>query len=143
MFAHEDLASYKGWLRGRIGGVERAVYRELSQAKGPLSTAALVQRIYLRPFGRYAAATASTSPKAQRWMYLAVRRAAPTYAVRIGKAETKGSPVLWMLKPAEDISDVVVRDRKMARYTKARKRRKHQAYMARRAAEAAKKTQAS
>jgi hypothetical protein len=115
---NRNLAQYKPWLRGRIGWVERGVYHALHRAQGPLSTGKLVREVYLGQFGRSSLRRSSVDappPKVQQGMYLAVRRAAQTYATRIGRAETQGRPVLWVLKPPGAISDLTVRALKTER----------------------------
>ena len=55
-------------------------------------------------------------------MYGNVRKAAETYAVRIGRGNGHGSPVLWKLKEGDAVYAAVIRKKKERAY--ARRKRK-------------------
>jgi hypothetical protein len=114
------LAKYKPWLQGKIGRIERRVSYALIHADikklAPVGTGWLVREIYddskwnkdAPPF------------KPQRWMYLNVRKACAVVAIRIGRGEGWGSPVLW--RGSED-DFYTIRARKKAEYAKRRRKR--------------------
>ena len=113
---------YKPWLSGRIGAVEHSVCRALIGAKYPLTTGDMVREVYLSPYGRKGCWRDPTAPppKPKRWMYGRIRKACETYAIRLGRGEGQGRPVLWRLK--DDVSIWSIRKEKTARDAKRRRR---------------------
>jgi hypothetical protein len=115
------LARFKPWARGRIGGLEHRVHGALISAEfrkvSPVTTGWLVREVYLGIGGR-----AGKDAKISRWMYGNVRKAAETYAVRIGRGNGHGSPVLWKLKEGDAVYAAVIRKKKERAY--ARRKRK-------------------
>lgn len=74
----------------RVGRVELRVRWAFIAAGRPLSTTELMRRVYPR-VGKF-----------KRWHSYNVRRAAPKFAVRIGRSQVgSGSPILWKAKDAE------------------------------------------
>jgi hypothetical protein len=119
------LARFRGWERGRIGSLEHRVHAALILAEhariSPVSTGWVVREVYLGPAGRKAR-KGDPEPKLEHWMYEQTRRALETYAVRIGRGNGHGSPILWKLKPDDATSAYIIRKRKAATYAR-RKRR--------------------
>jgi hypothetical protein len=119
------FARFKPWARGRIGGLERRVHVALIHAEvnkvSPVTTGYLVRQIYLGIGGRKSRLL-DKDAKIERWMYGNVRKAAETYAVRIGRGVGHGSPILWQLKKDDAVYSNVIRKRKAAEYAK-RKRK--------------------
>jgi hypothetical protein len=109
------LARYKPWLQGKIGRIERRVSYALvgPEIKG---TGQLVREIYHNAWDKDAPPF-----RPQRWMYLNIRKACVAIgAVRIGRGEGWGSPVLW----AGSKDDFyMIRARKRAEYAKRRRKR--------------------
>jgi hypothetical protein len=66
----------------RVGRLERAIRRHLILSER-LTTTQLAQRIYR-----------TTKP----WQLGNVRRAAPKFAVEVGRRRSRGVPILWRLK---------------------------------------------
>jgi hypothetical protein len=125
------LARYKPWARGRIGALGHRVRGALIHAQlkgiGPVTTGWLVREIYLGIGGRKSRFLDKDAPppKIERWMYGNVRKAAETYAVRIGRGVGHGSPILWQLKEDGAVYSDVIRKRKAAEYVR-RKRKAEQ-----------------
>ena len=121
------LASYKGHLYGRIGPLERLVCHKLMSAKhdrtDPVTTGHLVREVYLSQYGRKSRWRDKDAPppKLAHWMYGRIRKACAVYAVRVGRLEARGFPVLWRLK--DDVSTWSIRRQKTARDAKRRRRR--------------------
>ena len=113
---------YKPWLSGRIGAVERRVCHALMGAKYPVPTGDLVREVYLSQYGRQGRWRDPDKPplKPKRWMYGRIRKACEFYAVRVGRGEGHGSPVLWRIK--DDVSTWSIRKEKTARDAKRRRR---------------------
>jgi hypothetical protein len=111
-----DLAKYKPWARGRIGGLERRIHGAVVSAEIkkvlPFTTGFVVREVYMGVGGR------SKEPRIKRWMYDNIKRALPTYAVRIGRGNGHGSPVLWMPKPGDARYSSVVRKLKEKEYAR-------------------------
>jgi hypothetical protein len=112
------LARHKGWLQGRLGRIERRVAYAL--VGGNITgTGQLVREIYHDEWDKDAPPF-----RPQRWMYLNVRKACAVVAIRIGRGEGWGSPVLW--RGSED-DFYTIRARKKAEYAKRRRKRARQA----------------
>jgi hypothetical protein len=116
-----ELARFKPWARGRIGGLERRVHGAMIHAEYeklyPVTTGWVAREVYLGLGGRK-----SEAPKLERWMYGSIRKALETYAVRIGRGNGHGSPVLWKLREGDEVYAAVIRKKKAAAY--ARRKRK-------------------
>jgi hypothetical protein len=109
------LAKYKPWLQGKIGRIERRVSYALI-GPGIKGTGQLVREIYHDEWDKDAPPF-----KPQRWMYLNVRKACVAIgAVRIGRGEGWGSPVLWAGSKDDFYT---VRARKKTEYAKRRRKR--------------------
>jgi hypothetical protein len=72
-------------MKDRIGWLQRAVLRELVIRNGePATTADFLRRAFPR------------MRRFEPWRYEDTRRAAKKFAVRVGRAGSKGRPVTWM-----------------------------------------------
>jgi hypothetical protein len=116
------LAKYEPWKQGRLGRIERRVWHALITAEhkklSPVTTGWLVREVYCRTFG------GDPPPKHEHWQYAAIRGACKAVAVRVGRGEGHGSPVLWRLA---DITAHDIRRQKTESYAKRRRRRERQA----------------
>jgi hypothetical protein len=124
-----NLARFKPWARGRIGGLERRVHGALIHAEvnkvSPVTTGWLVRQVYLGIGGRKSRFLEKDAPppKIERWMYGNVRKAAETYAVRIGRGNGHGSPILWQLKEGDAVYASVIRKKKALAYARRKRGR--------------------
>ena len=109
-----NLAKLKPWEAGRIGKIEKQVHEKNAVERRDFTTGELVRLIYCsrhwdqdfnwRKDG-------DPSPKVKHWMYERVRKAAPTFADRVGRSTGRGRAVLWRIRPNQYWVDV--RARKM------------------------------
>jgi hypothetical protein len=113
----QALAEYRPWDRGKIGAVEHRAHSAMiyAQMRGitPVETGWVVQQIYLGVGGRGGGAT-----KPKRWMYGNARKALETFAVRIGRGNGHGSPILWRLKAGDAALVSAIRKKKERRYAR-------------------------
>jgi hypothetical protein len=93
--ARKTIGRTKVWQRGRIGWVESRVHTTLVYARGILTTSELAREIYCKP------RRGEPEPKLKKWMCDQVALAAPTFAVCVGRATTRGRPKLWRLHPKD------------------------------------------
>jgi hypothetical protein len=116
-----DLAKYRPWAKGRIGGLERRVHSALIYAeiqKMPVVTTGWVAKAaYLGVGGR------SGGDKLARWMYDSTKRALQTYADPIGRGNGHGSPILWKLKEGDAVYASVIRKKKALMYARRKRGR--------------------
>jgi len=82
-----DRSTRRPWLltagqSSRVGRIGRQIRRALIAAGKPLSTVELVAYAYPRQI------------RFERWQFNSVRRAAPRYAVRIGRRRCRGLPIV-------------------------------------------------
>jgi hypothetical protein len=88
----------------------------------PVTTGWVARQVYLGVAGR-----AAELPKLKRWMYGTIRKALETYAVRVGRGNGHGSPILWRLKPGDAVYASVIRKKKALAYAKHKRKRAEQA----------------
>ena len=70
----------------RVGRIELRVRRAFIANNGhPLSTTELMRRVYPRVV------------KFKHWHSYSIRRAAPKFAVRVGRRRCRGMPIVWQL----------------------------------------------
>jgi hypothetical protein len=116
-----DLARFRPWAKGRIGGLERRVHAALIFAqlrKMPIVTTSWVAKeAYLGIGGRSRGAS-----KLSRWMYDSTKRALRTYAEPIGRGNGHGRPFLWRLKEGDAALASVIRKQKERRYARQKRR---------------------
>ena len=111
-----DLARLRPWEFERIGKIEKQVQRKMLLEGRDFTTGELVRLIYCsrhwdqdfkwRKDG-------DPPPKVKHWMYERVRKAAPTFADRVGRSSGRGRAVLWRIRPNQYLA--AVRARKRAR----------------------------
>jgi hypothetical protein len=83
------------------------------------TTGELARLIYADPLLHKLFGKGDAPPKLKSWQYDRIRRAAPTFADRVGRSTSKGRPWLWRLKEGY-LSDVG--QKKTARDASKRKR---------------------
>jgi hypothetical protein len=93
------------WERGRIGNIERRIGFAGAvlgpEDKREFTTGDLARAIYGHPDWDQnirIRAEGAPPPKLKSWHYLAIRKAAPTFADRIGRSTTRGRPWLWRVR---------------------------------------------
>jgi hypothetical protein len=93
--ARKTIARTKPWQSGRIGKIENRIYTALVFGRGTITTSELARAIYCDP------RRGEPPPKLKKWMCDQVALAAPTFAICVGRAKTRGRPLLWQLPPKD------------------------------------------
>ena len=106
---------------GRVGNIEKQILQQIMFA-GPdklFTTGELARAIYANPtwdqdfnFRK----KGEPPPKLKSWHYLAIRKAAPTFADCMGRSTARGRPWLWRPRPHQFFGDArrVKRGRKQS-----------------------------
>ena len=102
--AKDTIQRSRPWEAARIGKIEKQISREgVFAASGKLlTTGDLARTIYANPVWDQdfnLRKEGEKPPKLKSWQYDRVRRAAPTFADRVGRAASKGRPWLWRVRP--------------------------------------------
>ena len=107
------------WKSGRIGAIEKQIWQRMRVGRFPawggkmeFTTGELARLIYADPLLHKLLRKSDAPPKLKSWQYDRIRRAAPSFADRVGRSTSKGRPWLWRLKEGY-IPDV--RQKKTAR----------------------------
>ncbi len=124
--ARRTIERTRPWESGRIGAIEKQILLKMTVGRFPawgdkveFTTGELARLIYADPLLPKLFGKGDAPPKLKSWQYDRIRRAAPTFADRIGRSTSKGRPWLWRLRE-EYFWDV--RRKKTARDTCKRKR---------------------
>jgi hypothetical protein len=93
------------WESGRIGAIEKQIWLKMTVGRSPawgrkveFTTAELARLIYADPLLHKLVGKGEAPPKLKSWQYERIRRAAPTFADRVGRSTSKGRPWLWRLR---------------------------------------------
>jgi hypothetical protein len=123
--ARRTIEHTRPWESGRIGAIEKQIFLKMTVGRfrawgGKLefTTGELAQLIYADPLLHKLFGKGDAPPKLKSWQYDRIRRAAPTFADRVGRSTSKGRPWLWRLRE-EYFWDV--RQKKTARDASKRK----------------------
>jgi hypothetical protein len=108
--ARETITRTRAWESGRIGNIEEWVAKTMICHPNKLfTTGELARAIYCHPTFdqnfRFRE-KGEKPPKLTSWQYLAIRKAAPTFADCEGRSTARGRPWLWRLRRDEFFSDV-------------------------------------
>jgi hypothetical protein len=105
--AKATITRTRPWERGRVGKTEKQIDRTMSlgsfgpQGKREFTTGELARAIYAHPTWDQdfrLRKEGDPPPKLKSWMYDRVRRAAPTFADRVGRSTGRGRAWLWRLR---------------------------------------------
>ena len=95
------------WESGRIGAIEKQIWQRMTVGrfrawcgKAEFTTGELARLIYADPLLHKLFGKGDAPPKLKSWQYDRIRRAAPTFADRVGRSTSKGRPWLWRLRDA-------------------------------------------
>jgi len=95
-----DLAKLRPWERGRIGKIEKQISWKMTVGRfgawgGKLeyTTGALARLIYCAPLLHKVFGECGPPPEVKHWQYERVRKAASTFADRVGRSTGRGRPV--------------------------------------------------
>jgi hypothetical protein len=83
------------------------------------TTGELARLIYCDPLLHKLFGKGGPPPKVKHWQYERVRKAAPTFADRVGRSTGRGRPVIWRLRPNQYLPEI--RQRKPAERAMQRK----------------------
>jgi hypothetical protein len=123
--AKATIQNTQPWQRGRVGRIEERIFDELMLAKNhTLTTGELVRRIYCGPWwapGRGWRKPGDPPSKVEHWMYDQIRKAAPTFADRVGGGRGRGG-IVWRLRRDQFFWDA--REEKTRRDAERRKAKK-------------------
>ena len=109
--ARNTIRRARPWESGRIGNIETQICREMifSGDRDKLfSTGELARVIYANPVWDQNCNLREKGeelPKLKSWHYLAIRKAAPTFADCVGRSSARGRPWLWRLRPGQFFDD--------------------------------------
>jgi hypothetical protein len=100
------------WESGRIGYIETQIFREMvlcgNRENRLFTTGELARAIYAHPVWDQNCNLREKGeelPKLKSWHYLAIRKAAPTFADCVGRSSARGRPWLWRLRPDQFFDD--------------------------------------
>jgi hypothetical protein len=93
------------WESGRIGTIEKQIWQRMTVGRfrawagnAEFTTGELARLISADPLLHKLFGKGEAPPKLKSWQYDRIRRAAPTFADRVGRSTTKGRPWLWRLR---------------------------------------------
>jgi hypothetical protein len=101
--ARETIKRSRPWEQGRIGNIETLISRTMTFADPNklFTTTELAIAVYANPkwdqnfrFRK----KGEKPPQLKSWHYLAIRKAAPTFCICVGRATARGRPWLWKLR---------------------------------------------
>ena len=113
--AKATIRCTRPWETDRIGKIEKQIDRTMSvgslgrQRKRVFTTGELARAIYAHPTWVQdfrLRKEGDPPPKLKSWQYDRVRRAAPTFADRVGRSTGRGQPWLWRVRPDQYWWDV-------------------------------------
>ena len=110
--ARNTIRRSRPWERGRIGNIETQIWGEMifgGDRDKLFSTGELARVIYANPVWDQNCNLRNRGeklPKLKSWHYLAIRKAAPTFADCVGRSSARGRPWLWRLRPGQFFDDV-------------------------------------
>jgi hypothetical protein len=98
------------WEAGRIGNIEKLISQTMTFAERDklFTTGELARAIYAHPVWDQNCNLRKRGeklPKLKSWHYLAIRKAAPTFADCMGRSSARGRPWLWRLRPGQFFDD--------------------------------------
>ena len=103
--ARNTIRRSRPWESGRIGNIETQIWGEMifgGDRDKLFSTGELARVIYANPVWDQNCDLREKGeelPKLKSWHYLAIRKAAPTFADCVGRSSARGRPWLWRLRP--------------------------------------------
>ena len=109
--ARDTIRRSRPWERGRIGNIETQIWGEMifgGDRDKLFSTGELARVIYANPVWDQNCNLREKGeelPKLKSWHYLAIRKAAPTFADCVGRSSARGRPWLWRLRPGHFFDD--------------------------------------
>jgi hypothetical protein len=109
--ARNTIRRSRPWERGRIGNIETQIWGEMifgGDRDKLFSTGELARVIYANPVWDQNCNLREKGeelPKLKSWHYLAIRKAAPTFADCVGRSSARGRPWLWRLRPDQFFDD--------------------------------------
>jgi len=110
--ARDTIRRSRPWEAGRIGNIETQICREMifgGDRDKLFTTGELARAIYANPVWDQNCNLREKGeklPKLKSWHYLAIRKAAPTFADCVGRSSARGRPWLWRLRSDQYIWDV-------------------------------------
>ena len=110
--ARNTIRRSRPWESGRIGNIETQIFREMvfggNREDRLFTTGELARAIYAHPVWDQnfrLREKGEKVPKLESWNYLAIRKAAPTFADCVGRSSARGRPWLWHLRPGQLFDD--------------------------------------
>ena len=109
--ARNTIRRSRPWERGRIGNIETEIWGEMifgGDREKLFTTGELARVIYANPVWDQNCNLREKGeklPKLKSWHYLAIRKAAPTFADCVGRSSARGRPWLWRLRPDQFFDD--------------------------------------
>ena len=104
--ARASIRRARPWESGRIGNIETQIFREMvfggNREDRLFTTGELARAIYAHPGWDQnfrLREKGEKVPELKSWHYLAIRKAAPTFADGVGRSSARGRPWLWRLRP--------------------------------------------
>ena len=109
--ARATIRRSRPWEAGRIGNIEKLISQTMTFAERDklFTTGELARAIYANPVWDQNCNLRKRGeklPKLKSWHYLAIRKAAPTFADCMGRSSARGRPCLWRLRPDQFFDDV-------------------------------------
>jgi len=109
--ARDTIRRSRPWEAGRIGNIEKLISRTMTFAERDklFTTGELARAVYAHPGWDQnfrLREKGEKLPKLKSWHYLAIRKAAPTFADCVGRSSARGRPWLWRLRSDQYIWDV-------------------------------------
>ena len=108
--ARNTIRRSRPWEAGRIGNIEKLISQTMTFAERDklFTTGELARTIYANPVWDQNCNLREKGeklPKLKSWHYLAIRKAAPTFADCVGRSSARGRPWLWRLRPGHFFDD--------------------------------------
>ena len=109
--ARNTIRRARPWESGRIGNIETQICGEMifgGDRDKLFTTGELARAIYANPVWDQNCNLRKRGeklPKLKSWHYLAIRKAAPTFADCMGRSSARGRPWLWRLRPDQFFDD--------------------------------------
>ena len=108
--ARATILRSRPWEAGRIGNIEKLISQTMTFAERDklFTTGELARTIYANPVWDQNCNLREKGeklPKLKSWHYLAIRKAAPTFADCVDRSSARGRPWLWRLRPDQFFDD--------------------------------------
>jgi hypothetical protein len=110
--ARASISRVRPWESARIGNIETQIFREMvfggNREDRLFTTGELARAIYAHPVWDQnfrLRGKGEKVPELKSWHYLAIRKAAPTFADCVGRSIARGRPWLWRLRPGQFFDD--------------------------------------